>query len=311
MKTVSTRIVLSFCSVFAMIALCLLVFPGCDILKSNAIITILEPDNSTSYEEGDSITFEMGFTVYSSFNAVLISKGTIIEWASNIDGAFWEEEIAQDIKGNKVNLFSDYSASYSQLFSTSALSVGNHTISCRAYTTDGSENHTIAASNIRIYITESQTSTTTTTTSPAEQRFIDNGNGTVTDTKTGRVWLQNASIGGWKTWYEAETYCANLANGQDGLTDGSVAGQWRLPEKEELQGIGTEPPATWDTGNSPVTWTTPGEPFTPVQKRAYWSATISDSKPDYACTVNMKDGSVLDYSMSSSSPSVWPVRDGN
>jgi hypothetical protein len=155
-------------------------------------------------------------------------------------------------------------------------------------------------------------SNTTTTTIAPDQRFMDNGDGTVTDKRTGLIWLKNASIGGWQMWYEAETYCTNLASGQAGLTDSSVAGQWRLPSKEELQGIGTDPPTTWDTGNPPVTWTTPPDaPFTPVQHRAYWSDTIYDPNPDYAWTVNMKDGSVLNYAKSSGSPSVWPVRDGN
>jgi len=39
-------------------------------------------------------------------------------------------------------------------------------------------------------------------------------------------------------WYDAENYNSTLASGQAGLTDGSTAGQWRLPSKEELEGIG-------------------------------------------------------------------------
>ena len=76
--------------------------------------------------------------------------------------------------------------------------------------------------------------------------FIDNGNGTVTDARTGLVWLKNANPCGTKNWYDAVAYCSSLASGQAGLTDGSTAGQWRLPSKEELEGIGTDPPATWD-----------------------------------------------------------------
>ena len=54
-------------------------------------------------------------------------------------------------------------------------------------------------------------------------------------------------------WYEAVDYCSSLESGTAGLTDGSVAGQWRLPSKEEMEGIGTDPPATWGPGSPSVT----------------------------------------------------------
>ena len=154
---------------------------------------------------------------------------------------------------------------------------------------------------------------TTTTTVPSGQRFVDNSDGTVTDTRTGLVWLQNANPCSYQTWYNAVTYCSSLASDQAGLTDGSTAGQWRLPSIQELEGIGTDPPATWEAGYPSVPWTMPGAPFfNSVQIYPYWSGTSYASDPDYARDVRMGIGYVDYHSKSSYGMfSVWPVRSGN
>lgn len=69
-------------------------------------------------------------------------------------------------------------------------------------------------------------------------RFVDNNDGTVTDTMTGLHWLKLAncaSISG--TWTEALTAINTLGDGQCGLSDGSSAGQWRMPNRNELQSL--------------------------------------------------------------------------
>ena len=68
-------------------------------------------------------------------------------------------------------------------------------------------------------------------------RFTDNGNGTVTDNLTGLIWLKNANADGVKTWANALSYCNSLASGLAGLSDGSVAGDWRLPNVKELHSL--------------------------------------------------------------------------
>jgi hypothetical protein len=67
-------------------------------------------------------------------------------------------------------------------------------------------------------------------------RFIDNGNGTVTDAMTGLIWLKqgNCIQGDWAT---AVSTVTKLASGQCGLTDGSIAGAWRMPNRNEMQSI--------------------------------------------------------------------------
>jgi len=78
-------------------------------------------------------------------------------------------------------------------------------------------------------------------------RFADNGNGTVTDHLTGLVWLKDENcerfyLGDAKavnprTWSEAVDSANRLANGYCGLTDNSKAGDWRLPNRKELDSL--------------------------------------------------------------------------
>ena len=148
-------------------------------------------------------------------------------------------------------------------------------------------------------------------TTTINSRFTDNGNGTVTDARTGLIWLRNANPWGVMNWADATSACASLASGQAGLTDGSTAGQWRLPSKEELEGIGTDPPATWESGFPSVPWLMPGAPFTNVQSSGYWSSTTDAGYPSYAWGVYMDGGGVNSFSKSSNFYYAWPVRAGN
>ncbi|WP_224982943.1 InlB B-repeat-containing protein [Geomonas agri] len=71
-------------------------------------------------------------------------------------------------------------------------------------------------------------------------RFTDNGNGTLTDTMTGLVWLQNANCFGIVTWQQALDAANSFASGPCGLADGSVAGAWRLPNRKEMLSISSQ-----------------------------------------------------------------------
>jgi hypothetical protein len=138
-------------------------------------------------------------------------------------------------------------------------------------------------------------------------RFVDMGNGTVTDGVTGLVWLKNANPCGEKNWSDAMAYCQSLANGTAGLTDGSVAGQWRLPSMAELQGMGTNPPTTW-VGIGTVTWTEPSAPFINVQ-RSYWSSTEYSQNTNAAYVVQVDWAySVYWSKVNYLGLYVWPVR---
>jgi hypothetical protein len=71
----------------------------------------------------------------------------------------------------------------------------------------------------------------------ANYRYIDNGDGTVTDNRTGLIWLKNANCFGRKDWKTAMQLAAKLADGQCGLSDGSKPGDWRLPTKDEWKAM--------------------------------------------------------------------------
>ena len=60
--------------------------------------------------------------------------------------------------------------------------------------------------------------------------FVDNSDGTITDTSTGLMW-QKATAPGTYTWEQALTYCENLTLPAGGYSD------WRLPNRNELQSI--------------------------------------------------------------------------
>ena len=68
-------------------------------------------------------------------------------------------------------------------------------------------------------------------------RFIDNLDGTVTDNLTGLIWLRNADCFGRQDWYGSLAAANGLRDAECGLTDGSAAGDWRLPNVKELQSL--------------------------------------------------------------------------
>jgi len=135
-----------------------------------------------------------------------------------------------------------------------------------------------------------------------DPRFEDNGDGTMTDHLTGLIWLKNAGCRGQKNWNDALTYCNNLSSGSCELTDGSAAGDWRLPNIVELETlVNAEKP-------NPAVWlTATAQGFVNVQASYYWSATTSAFGTNYAWFISMYRGSVRS-SYKSGSHWVWPVR---
>ena len=143
-------------------------------------------------------------------------------------------------------------------------------------------------------------------------RFTDNGNGTVTDHLTGLIWLKNADCFGERNWSDALDASNNLANGDCDLSDGSVAGDWRLPNVSELHGL-------IDFANSYPALPS-DHPFTGVQPRneyqtgggRYWSSTTQSNNTGQAFVVAAGEigktyvitKGVVDAMY------VWPVRGG-
>jgi hypothetical protein len=112
-------------------------------------------------------------------------------------------------------------------------------------------------------------------------RFIDNGNGTVTDTLNALVWTKDANCFGQQIWASALTQCNTLASGACGLTDGSTSGQWRLPNINELHSLGP----TWPAGS----------PFINEQASWYWSSTTDAGYTGSAWIVLFGNGGVYNF----------------
>ncbi|HIJ80354.1 MAG TPA: DUF1566 domain-containing protein [Desulfuromonadales bacterium] len=148
-------------------------------------------------------------------------------------------------------------------------------------------------------------------------RFTDNGNGSVTDNLTGLIWLKNAgcfdTVGGIAkgtsaatsqlTWPNALTWSNSLKgdNSACSLNDGSVAGDWRLPNIAELESL-------IDLQNANPALPT-GHPFSVVQSNWYWSSSTYVNSTDSAWIVSM-DGGGSDGGNKGNNIYVWPVRAG-
>jgi hypothetical protein len=136
-------------------------------------------------------------------------------------------------------------------------------------------------------------------------RWCDNGNGTVRDMTTGLIWLKDASWGGTAAWAATFDKVSTLANGAvltgtpATLTDGSAAGDWRMPTIAELLAL--------TTGTEAVKSGTP-RAFTSVQDNVYWSSSSFDTA--LAWNVYMGAGYVYSDGGKGIRYYVWPVRSG-
>jgi hypothetical protein len=136
-------------------------------------------------------------------------------------------------------------------------------------------------------------------------RFLDMGDGTIRDNATGLIWLKNANTFGPMSWNEAMDEASNLSNGEYGLSDGSVNGDWRLPTKEEWEMFVS--PGYLANTQGYVRWSE-GDPFTGVQSGLYWSST--EFNTNYAWGVYMI-GCNMSYVNKDDNYYVWPVRSAN
>jgi len=135
-------------------------------------------------------------------------------------------------------------------------------------------------------------------------RFLDNLDGTVTDLLTGLIWLQDATCLEESEWLAAMEGAAKLANGDCGLSDGSMPGDWRLPNARES--ISMIDFGQWNPALAP------DHPFilpvfSGLSPFYYWSSTSAVQYPYNAFLVRLNDG-ILTTGSKANTLLVWPVR---
>jgi len=146
------------------------------------------------------------------------------------------------------------------------------------------------------------------------KRYTDCGNGTVTDSLTGLVWLKQATCLPSADFEAAKKAVAGLKNGDCMLTDGSSPGDWRLPTQKEWEtamekalDMGCSGPTlTNDEGTGCIT--AGPSSFTGVEADYYWSSTTLEGQ-DRAYFGDIDHGHVLNGAFTTPLR-VWPVRGG-
>ena len=139
-----------------------------------------------------------------------------------------------------------------------------------------------------------------------DPRFMDNKDGTVTDNLTGLIWPKNTKCFKMMDWENAILAAKSLKDGDCGpdsaliLSDGSSAGDWRLPSMNELCIL-----IDYSRRNPALP---NGHMFSDFPTGYYWSATTLDSHPGMAWIVYMESGTTCYDDIKNHAGHIWPVR---
>jgi hypothetical protein len=124
----------------------------------------------------------------------------------------------------------------------------------------------------------------------------------VIDSLTGLIWTLASDCGIGKTWSQSLAYCNALADGTCGLSDGSIAGDWRLPHVKELLSL-------VDYGNA-IPALPSGHPFANVGSTSYWTSTTYVNNTQYAWYVPFGYGGAKYPNSKADTNRVWCVQGG-
>ncbi|GJQ57900.1 MAG: DUF1566 domain-containing protein [Candidatus Scalindua sp. AMX11] len=140
-------------------------------------------------------------------------------------------------------------------------------------------------------------------------RFTDNGDGTVQDNYSGLIWTKHANLIR-TNWSTALNFCNVLEDSSvaNGPIDGSVIGDWHLPNIRELQSLFDldkyAPPISNIAGSGQ--WQE-GDPFNRIITTQYWSSTTNKGNSNQAWTSDVIRGADGVTSKNNNNQ-VWCVR---
>lgn len=143
-------------------------------------------------------------------------------------------------------------------------------------------------------------------------RLTNNEDGTLTDNKTGVVWLSDVHGLGRQSWPEAMEEVQTLSHGQCGLMDHSKPGDWRLPTKSELSDliVGLSRSAfSYLSGTGQRKEDYPDAPYASSSPtNYYWAVTNLAGSSSYRWALGLCDDHKIGFYDQSSSFYAWPVR---
>lgn len=163
-------------------------------------------------------------------------------------------------------------------------------------------NHRPAWSTMQGFSSSSGTSQSSATS--ATGNFTDNGDGTVTDSLTGLMWLKDGNVFGRKSWKEAVNVVADFNANPNKYKPQSYTARynnWRLPDINELEGLVSV--QYLDTS----AWLNKSG-FVNVQPADYWSSTDYRYDCTYAWYVVMENGTLPAAGDKYHTRYVWAVR---
>ena len=139
-----------------------------------------------------------------------------------------------------------------------------------------------------------------------EPRFFDNGDGTVTDTLTGLMWLKDGGCLNRKNWSGALITIVEM-NENPGryncLEYSANYSDWRVPNVRELESM-----LNYGVSDSSLWLNTGG--FSNIKSSSYWTSTAAGFANTQGWKIDMKRAKVLPVKMRSNLY-IWPVRSVN